>query len=214
MRLYKSSAPNVSVIIPTFNRAHLLERAIMSALRQTYDNLEIIIIDDGSTDNTYEIVEKFFSLSTNIRYVKQSNRGLPASLNVGIKLSAGKYITFLGSDDEYLPQHIEKRYLVLSKHKEIDLLHGGLKIVGSPYVRDKNNLNKKIHLNKCAVGGTFFGKRIVFTKLKGFKNLNYSEDSEFLERAEKHFKVIKVNFPTYVYYRNTPDSLCNNIDVK
>lgn len=211
MRLYKSFKPLVSVVIPTFNRAALLERAVKSALNQTFGNLELIIVDDGSEDGTFEAVQKFLVEHPNIRYVKQANNGLPVSLNVGIKLSAGRFVTFLGSDDEYLPEHIEKRVDFLTGHPEIDLLHGGVKIVGDPYVKDKNNLHKKIHIKDCAVGGTFFGKRIVFTKLGGFKNLSYSEDSEFLERAQKFFNVKKVTFPTYVYYRNSPDSICNNI---
>ncbi len=211
MRLYKSFKPIVSVIIPTFNRAALLERAVKSIFNQTFGGLELIIVDDGSEDDTYAVVQKFLGERSGIRYVKQANNGLPVSLNVGIKLSAGRFITFLGSDDEYLPEHIEKRLAFLAGHPEIDLLHGGVKIVGNPYVKDKNNPGKKIHIKDCAVGGTFFGKRIVFTKLGGFKNLNYSEDSEFLERAQKHFNVKKVKFPTYVYYRNVPDSICNNI---
>jgi len=211
MRLYKNFNPLVSVIIPTFNRAELLERAINSVINQSFKNFELIIIDDGSGDETFQIVNKFFENNAPLRYLKQHNNGLPVSLNIGIKISVGRFVTFLGSDDEYLPEHIARRISFLLKHPEVDLLHGGVKIIGNPYVRDKNNLKRKIHINNCAVGGTFFGKKIVFTKLNGFKLLSYSEDSEFLERAKKYFNVIRVKFPTYVYYRNSPDSICNNI---
>jgi hypothetical protein len=70
-------------------------------------------------------------------------------------------------------------------------------------------MTKMIHLSKCAVCGTFFGKRHVFTQLHGFKPLYYSKDSEFFERAEKEFSLVRLDYGTYIYHRDTPGSKTN-----
>jgi hypothetical protein len=90
------------------------------------------------------------------------------------------------------------------------MIRGGVHIIGNEYVRDKNNPLKLIHLSECTVGATFFGRRYVFLMLNGFRNLEYSEDSDFLDRAELCFHVEKVDFNTYKYYRESPDSITNN----
>ena len=87
----------VSVIIPTYNRAHLIKRSAMSVLNQTYSNLELIIVDDGSTDNTEEVVK---SIDDNrVIYIKQPNQGACAARNNGIDHAKGEFIAFQDSDD-------------------------------------------------------------------------------------------------------------------
>ena len=199
--------PLVSVIIATYNRAYILSNAIDSVLSQSYKNIEIIIIDDGSTDNTFQIVNNYFLKNSNIKYLKQSNQKLWAARNIGLRISEGKYVTFLDSDDEYKRDHISLRVDYMNKNPSVDLIYGGLEINGDPYVPDKFDKNKMIHIDNCIVGGTFFGKREIFLKLDGFKNITYSEDSEFFERASKTFKVEKVEFKTYIYNRNLNDTI-------
>ncbi len=211
MQLYKNFQPHVSIILPTFNRAKYLERSINSILKQTYKNWELLIIDDGSNDSTFNLVNKFLMQDERIRYSKHKNVGLPISLNVGINSACGNFITFLGSDDEYKPDHLELRIIQLKKNENVDCLFGGIEIIGNPYVKDKNDPNKEVHLQECIIGGTFFGKREMFLKMKGFKNIKYSEDSEFYERANLKYEFKKVDFPTYIYYRDTPDSICNTV---
>ncbi|MAT59623.1 MAG: glycosyl transferase [Ignavibacteriae bacterium] len=210
MKLYKNFTPLVSVILPTFNREKLLKRAIDSVINQTYNFWELIIADDGSEDNTFEIIKKYQKHFQNIRYFRHSNRKLPLTLNAGIQASMGDYLTFLGSDDEYKKEHIQLRVEEIM-NENIDFIHGGVEIIGDPYVKDKNNKSKMIHLNDCTIGGTFFAKKEVFVNLNGFKDIEYSEDSEFFERVLSKYKIKKVNYPTYIYYRDTPDSICNNI---
>lgn len=96
----------VSIIIPTYNRAEYIERAINSALSQSYKNIEIIVIDDGSIDNTKEIIEKF---KKKIKYIYQKNSGVSAARNRGIKEAKGAWIAFLDSDDVWLHDKITKQ---------------------------------------------------------------------------------------------------------
>jgi glycosyltransferase involved in cell wall biosynthesis len=91
--------PLVSVIIPTFNRSLYLEQAVMSVLRQTYKNLECIVVDDGSTDNTHEIINKLGSRDSRIKYFYKENGGVSSARNFGINKSKGEWIQFLDSDD-------------------------------------------------------------------------------------------------------------------
>ena len=99
----------------------------------------------------------------------------------------------------------------LEENGNVDLLHSPAKIIGNEFVKDKYDLTKKIHLDDCILGGTLYGRAKVFQKLNGFKEVNYSPESDFVERAENIFKVEKFNSRTYIYYRDTPNGICNNI---
>ncbi|MDD5505562.1 MAG: glycosyltransferase family 2 protein [Candidatus Omnitrophica bacterium] len=100
--------PLVTVIIPTYNRSHVLKRALLSATSQTYQNIEILVVSDGSTDATEEIVKSI--ADPRIKYIcHEKNRGLAATRNTGIKNSTGEYVTFLDDDDEWLPEKISRQ---------------------------------------------------------------------------------------------------------
>ena len=134
----------------------------------------------------------------------ERNHGVAAARNTGIKYANGVYVTFLDSDDEYAPDHLANRKKILSQSPEIQLLHGGLEIVGDPYVVDKNDFSKRIHVTECAVGGTFFIRGNVFEKVGHFQNLSYAEDAEFFERAvAAGVKIERTNIGSYIYHRNT-----------
>lgn len=211
MKLYKSGNPLVSVILPTYNRGDFIERALDSVFTQTFTDYELIIVDDGSNDNTCQLLQQYIKHHENIRYIKQQNMKLPLALNTGIQLSVGKYITFINSDDAFKPDHLEKRIQFMIQNPDTDLVHGGVEVIGSPYVKDKEDTRKFVHINDCVLGATFFGKRNVFTRLNGFKEIDYSEDSEFFERAERIFTISKIKVPSYIYYRDAEDSITNNI---
>ena len=204
--------PEISVIMAVYNRELVIRRAINSLIKQTIKNWELIVINDGSEDATLEILEEYESDFNNIKVVTQEHKNLSESRNRGIKISVGNFITFLDSDDELLPRHIEARYNYMLNHPGTDLIHGGVTIIGDAFVADRNNRNKMIPLYDCVIGGTFFGKRLVFEQLEGFNNIPYSEDFEFLERASKAFKVEKIIYPTYIYHRDTPNSITNRIN--
>ncbi len=97
-------APLFSIILPTYNRAHYLYEAIHSVVQQTYGHWELIIVDDGSTDNTLEIVNRF--PDRRIRYFRQKNKGRSEARNTGLHHALGDYLTFLDDDDYYLPDHL------------------------------------------------------------------------------------------------------------
>ncbi len=107
----------VTVIVPTYNRAGVIERAIDSVCAQTFQDMEIIVVDDGSTDNTVDIVRSISD--ERIRCIAfKANRGSGAARNEGLKAATGKYIAFLDSDDEWLPEKVEKQVTLMESLSE------------------------------------------------------------------------------------------------
>jgi glycosyltransferase involved in cell wall biosynthesis len=113
-RLGEEEHPKVSVIIPTYNRAHLVGDSIRSVLAQTYPNIELIVVDDGSTDDTAAVIAAI--PDERLRYIRQPNRGRSSARNHALSLATGRYITFLDSDDLYLPDKIEVQVAYLQNH--------------------------------------------------------------------------------------------------
>ncbi len=115
--------PLVSVIIPTYNRAELLKRAIESTLAQTYKNIQVVVVDDGSEDNTPEVVRSF--KDSRIKYIRlQKNSGRPAiPRNIGVMNSDGEILAFLDSDDYFLPEKTEKQIEVLMSSEGTGLVY-------------------------------------------------------------------------------------------
>lgn len=112
--------PKISVIIPTYNRADLLKEAVDSVLAQTYQDFELLIIDDGSTDHTRELL---VSYETHVTYLFQENRGVSNARNLGIRSSTGQYITLLDSDDLWLPSKLEQQVTVMEQDPNLQLCH-------------------------------------------------------------------------------------------
>lgn len=111
---------NVSVVIPCFNRKKTLSRSIDSVVNQTYKPSEIIIVDDGSTDGTRDFILNSYP---NIKYFFQPKKGVSSARNKGIRESSSDWVAFLDSDDEWLPQKLEKQINQLGKHSEIFISH-------------------------------------------------------------------------------------------
>lgn len=104
----------VSVVIPTYNRADYVNCAIDSVLNQTYSNVEVIVVDDGSTDQTKKILQPYMS---NIRYLYQDNSGVSAARNTGIKIANGEWVAFLDSDDLWLPEKLNRQMKIIATSK-------------------------------------------------------------------------------------------------
>lgn len=106
----------VSVVIPTFNRSHLIRDTLDSVLSQSYPHLEIIVVDDGSTDNTLNLLSEY---GQGIRVIHQSNQGEGSARNTGIRESKGEYVSFVDSDDLWLPNKIEAQIDLISRYSDL-----------------------------------------------------------------------------------------------
>lgn len=116
----------VSVIIPTYNRAHYICESIDSALAQTFKDYEIIVVDDGSTDNTREVLKKY---GDKIQYIYQANMGPPAAMNTGVRKAKGEYYLILGDDDALMPGMVERQVEVLDKNPDVAFVCSGIHFV-------------------------------------------------------------------------------------
>jgi len=187
---------------------HLTKRAIDSVLEQDFQDFELIIIDDGSKGNDrkslLEYVEKH---EDKIVYIRHSNRGQAQSINRGVLISVGEFITILDSDDEYKPFHLSA---CLQEMENVDLICSTAETVVNSsddyYVPDKNDLSKPIHLDDAVLFGTLFGHQKVFKSID-FEG-GFAADSAFYERAQIQFRAKKVFQKSYIYYRNNPNSTC------
>lgn len=204
--------PFFSVIMATYNRAILLKRALNSLIAQTEKDWEAIIVDDESTDLTYFHISHYLEPHANIRYSRQTHSGEAVSKNTGISLATGKYITFLDSDDEFSPSHLELRKTILQQHPEVGFLYGGANIIGNPYVPDRFDHTKKINLKDCAIGGTFFVERSIVNMLNGFNKILLGTDADLMDRIKNAgIHMMEVSQPTYIYHHETEDSITNKL---
>ncbi len=121
--------PLISTIIPVFNGARYISRAIESILEQGHPKIEIVVVDDGSTDNTAAVVKQF---GAPVCYFYQENAGIAATMNHGVRRTKGDLFSFLDSDDYWLPGKISKQLEVLRQHPEIDMVFGHVKQFYSP----------------------------------------------------------------------------------
>lgn len=208
----KQKPPKVSVIIPTYNRADLLPRTIESVLNQTFKNFELIIVDDGSTDNTEEVVKEFQERDERVRYIWQENSGGAAKpKNNGIKNSRGDYIAILDSDDEWLPDKLVKQLELFesSSHPELGFVDCNALMVDEksgkhweyripPY---KNVLKEILARDYMGSGSGIMYKKSVFDTIGLFdENLKRGQDWEIRIRIAQKYGFDCVDEPLYKYY--------------
>lgn len=206
--------PIFSIILPTFNRAYCLATAIQSVLDQSFESWELIIVDDGSTDDTQIIAEGFANSDSRIQYLFQENSGASAARNYGIEKACGLYLAFLDSDDRYTQEHLAVRYQVFQGHPKVSFIHGDAIVEGNPLIADRDDYTKFVDLSAghIPIGGTFAIVAKEARRIGGFPNVNYSEDGLFFQRALKSgLKTMKIPQKTYFYNRNSTDSICTNI---
>ncbi len=212
-----SNNVNVSIIVPTYNRAYIIERALQSILNQTYADFETIVVDDASTDNTCEIVQSI--KDDRIRYIRhERNRGAAAARNTGITAGEGEYVAFLDSDDEWLPEKLEEQMAVFKNiSSKVGVVYTGmLRIEGNnrtyippAYVRPtQGNIYYSIVLNPILVHTpTVLIRRDCLTKVGLFdENFQASEDTDLWIRVAKHYNFIFIDKPLVINYV-MPDSL-------
>jgi glycosyltransferase involved in cell wall biosynthesis len=205
-----TAQPFFSIIITTYNRENVLRRALDSLINQTDNDWEAIIVDDDSTDNTSSLVLPYTKSNSGFKYFKKAHSGEALTKNEGIKLASGKYISFLDSDDEYSRRHLHLRKAILMQNPLVNFLYGGVKILGNQYVPDRVDPSKRINLNECVIGGTFFIERELLIRLKGFREIILGTDSDLFERAASIGAVMmETKIPTYIYHHENEDSITN-----
>jgi glycosyltransferase involved in cell wall biosynthesis len=202
------NVPLVSVIIPNYNYGRFLSDAIQSALGQSYPNLEVIVVDDGSTDNSAEIAGRF---GTQIKLIEQPNAGVSAARNRGISESQGALVAFLDSDDMWLPTKIEKQVRAFDEDPQIGLVHCGyveLYEDGSFGRTHLDGLSGHVALELLRYqrpvilggGSATVVKRSVCRDVGGFDpNVSPAEDWEFYYRCSKNTKVGFIKEPLVKY---------------
>jgi len=198
--------PLVSVILPTFNRTHYIERAVTSILKQSYADLEIIIVNDASVDNTSEIVCSLRDERIKV-ICHEKNKGLAAARNTGINNSRGEFITFLDDDDEWLPEKIIKQLAVFESSKE----EIGLVFTNGYSEAEKRNiiteeLGSGIIYNPLA--NKFFPLRILITPPSSWmltssviKDIGYFDESMYNNWDDGDF-FVRLAFKYPIYFLN------------
>jgi len=216
----------VTVIIPTYNRAKLINRAINSVLNQTYNNIELIIIDDASEDNTEEIVKSIND--DRITYIKlEVNKGACNARNIGIKEAKGKYITFQDSDDEYHKDKIEKQLNNLINNNsdldfcKIEIINNDKHFVFPNEKQRKSISNNKILDELC--NGNFISTQAIFVKTDCIKKYLFDPEMPRLQDYDLVLRMvpkIKISYTDEILVdlytqtdsiSNSPEKLKNSI---
>ena len=186
--------PLVSIIIPTYNRAKLIVNTLDSILTQSYNNFEVIVVDDGSTDNTESVLndykQKFLQKSINFYSIKQDNAGAPAGRNRGFQNSHGEYVVFFDSDDVMLPNRIEEQVKCLQKEQS-DCCACGFYLNDTVYLP---HINKKGAFDSFVKGILLGSTQIWMYKTELIQKLNgYDERFVCFQDNDLTFRVIKEN---------------------
>lgn len=192
--------PLISVIIPSFNRAHLIKDAALSVLAQTYKNIELIIVDDCSSDNTKSVVESI--CDNRIKYVcLEKNSGACIARNKGIEIASGKFISFNDSDDKWLFNKLETQYEFLTKvNADVVLCKMECKTPDGIFIHNFPNINKDKKLSyeellkyNSASTQTLFGKAECFKKVMFDSSMPRLQDWD---------EVLRLSQVYGIYYQN------------
>ena len=215
MTIFKTILPQLSVILPVYNGLPYLEEAIKSILGQSFGDYELIIINDGSTDGSELVVGKF--KDSRIRYFKQQNHGLPATLNIAISHACGEYIARQDQDDICLPKRFQKQVEYLNAHPGVGMVGAAAQIWAGneltsrqlTHPRDDATLRFGLLFNNLFVHSSIMIRRSVFEQVGAYsedKSRQPPEDYELWSRVMKKFKV--ANLPeVLMVYREVPNSM-------
>lgn len=206
----------ISVIIPSYNHGNYLGRAIESVLAQTYTNTEIIIVDDGSVDNTKQVAESF----PDVKYVYQHNQGLSAARNTGIDKSTGKYLLFLDADDWLSVDALNKNQSIISKHSDVAFVSGGhIKIsdAGEIIEEVKEDIQNDHYLhflqgNYIGMHATVLYARWVFNTFRYDTSLRACEDYDLYMKISRQFPVLH-HADVIAYYRIHGSNMSGNTNL-
>jgi|SaaInl8_150m_RNA_FD_contig_111_5258_length_15109_multi_10_in_0_out_0_16 alpha-1,3-rhamnosyltransferase len=210
--------PLVTVCIPVYNHEKYVEEAIKSILNQTYKNIELIVIDDGSKDNSLKVIQKLLEKNDFI-FIHRENKGLSATLNEGIKLSKGKYFCGCASDDIYIHYKLEKQVIFMEENPKYGMCYG--KIIEF----DNNNYKIKREIINAKSGWIFeelfmfdFVMPAVTTMIKKdiYKDVGLYDTSLFIEDYDMWLRIAnkyQIGFINnyLAYYRKHETNISNQI---
>jgi glycosyltransferase involved in cell wall biosynthesis len=210
----------VSVVIPCYNGARFLRAAIDSALAQTHSDVEVVVVDDGSTDDSAAVAQSF---GARVKLLSGPNRGLSAARNKGIAASSGEFLTLLDADDVLLPECVANRVRILKEHPDVGLVAGYFREIDEngdlrPRVPELRRVGPLSPFRQAVrrnwgppVGWTF--RREVFERCGGFDPLLRScEDWDFVIRVASRYAV-GYDPTVQVHYRILPGQMSSNFDV-
>lgn len=224
--------PLVSVIIPSYNHQKFVGKAIESVLNQTYDRFELIIIDDGSKDNSPDVIRKY--QDTRITFIEQENRGAHTTINRGLEMAQGDYLCILNSDDEFHQDRIKKMVDLLMKVENPGLACSYIKVVDAQGKRSgvkkgPRNLDpwpvlheeltfKAIHClplnlvmsNFISTTSNMFFHRTLWKAVGSFRNLRFTHDWDFAFRAAEYAPIILVPEPLLRYRIHESNTIREN----
>ncbi len=192
----------VSIVLPTYNGEKFLRGSIESCLKQTHRDLELILVDDCSTDTTPAIMQEYAQKDTRVKVIRnQTNQRLPRSLNIGFRQATGEYLTWTSDDNEYVPQSIEKMLAHLKEYPQADFVYADYWAVyeeeGRKELVDLSNLNLSA---KNGIGACFLYTRRVYQKLGDYiPDYEIVEDYDYWMRVHKNFKMLHYPEPIYLY---------------
>jgi glycosyltransferase involved in cell wall biosynthesis len=202
--------PLVSVIIPTYNRAYIVGYAIASATTQTYKNVEVIVVDDGSTDKTAEVVAQF---GNKVKYLYKANGGVSSARNVGINSCGGELIAFLDSDDEWLPDKLDKQVNYLSDNPDFGMVLCDCCLIDSNRqnmgrVTRRIDLPKDGYILNDVLLKPYLIPSSVLIRKEALNDVGYfdealrtAEDMDLFLRISRKYKIGLINEPLFNYTR-------------
>jgi len=215
----KETAPFFSVIIPTYNRAQAVTDAVKSVLVQTYSSFEVIVVDDGSTDDTSKAIKLLSERDDRVTYIFQKNQERSAARNNGISQSKGKYICFLDSDDLYLPNHLSDFHHKIMENdspKAIILANpvypneDGSLVRVTPFIPNTTDPLELVVKTAIPCQLTCINASIL-NEFKFDVNINIGEDQELWVRIVKHYPLINSNQYSVVI-QDLGDRTINNMN--
>jgi glycosyltransferase involved in cell wall biosynthesis len=191
--MLKNDTSMISVIMPVYNSANYLPQAIKSILNQTYTNFEFIIIDDGSTDLSLQIIKKFAKIDERIVVIhNKKNLGICLSLNKGIKLAKGNYIARMDSDDWSYPNRLLKQFVFMKKHPEVSVCGGSIRVCDNNLkiksIRHYPISDKKIRENIFKIN-PFAHPAVMYKKQSIIKAGGYNEKLFTVEDYDLYFRL-------------------------
>ena len=207
------NVPTVSVIITCYNHARFLSKAIQSVVDQSYPLIEIVVVDDGSIDNTKEVAQKF----PEVNYVYQSNQGLSGARNTGIARSTGAFLIFLDADDWLLPEGVAINLKYFNTPEKIGLVSGNYmrfyEETSALKIRDrvvKDDAYAELLLsNHLRMHGAVMFPRFVFERFQYDTSLRSGEDWDMTLHVSRHYPVVQHSEPVAVY-RKYGNSMSSN----